>query len=431
MRALAPGSGAGPRAFGTGTPLGVKMNDLSPVERGQREHRTLLYSHDTFGLGHLRRSRTLATALTAGDAQRSALIVTGCPIAGRFDFAERVDHVRLPGVVKLPDGNYSSMSLTLPIDDMARLRGAIIAATAREFAPDLVIVDKEPWGFRHELAGTLEALKASGARIVLGIRDVLDEEDALTAEWERKNALEAIERFYDEIWIYGIPAICEPLAGLGLSARMEARITYTGYLRRTVPGWPAETGPDQPEQPDVLVTTGGGGDGAELVDWVLRAYESDPTLHRRALIVYGPFMHGATRHGFEARIAALGDRVSAIGFHARLERLLAGAAGVVAMGGYNTFCEILSMDKPAIIVPRTRPRREQRIRAEAAERLGLLRMLLPERDGDGAAVMAQAIKALAYQRRPSDQRIPGLMDGLGTVAERVRMPAPAFAAAGE
>ena len=30
-----------------------------------------------------------------------------------------------------------------------------------------------------------------------------------------------------------------------------------------------------------------------------------------------------------------------------LERLLAAASGVVAMGGYNTFCEILSMDKPA------------------------------------------------------------------------------------
>ena len=400
-----------------------------PTGHGRREHRTLLYSHDTFGLGHLRRSRTLATALTGGDPDRSALIVTGSPIAGRFEFPERVDHVRLPGVVKQPDGNYSSLSLSLAIDEMVRLRGAIIEATAREFAPDLVIVDKEPWGFRQELSATLEALKAAGARIVLGIRDVLDDEDALTAEWERKNAVEAIERFYDEIWIYGIPAICQPLAGLGLSPCMEGRITYTGYLRRTA-DWP-ETGTDLPDQPYVLVTTGGGGDGAALVDWVLGAYEAEPTLRRHALIVYGPFMHGTTRQGFEARIAALGGRVSAIPFHARLERLLAAASGVVAMGGYNTFCEILSMDKPAIIVPRTRPRREQQIRAEAAERLGLVRMLLPERDGKGAEVMAQAIKALAYQRRPSDRRIPGLMDGLNTVAERARMPPPALAAAGE
>ncbi len=42
---------------------------------------------------------------------------------------------------------------------------------------------------------------------------------------------------------------------------------------------------------------------------------------------------------------------------------MARAIGVVAMGGYNTFCEILSFDKRAIIVPRTAPRMEQYIRA--------------------------------------------------------------------
>ncbi len=178
---------------------------------GADAQRVLLYSHDTFGLGHLRRSRTIATALTENNPERSALIVTGSPIAGRFDFAERIDHVRLPGVVKQPDGSYTALNLNLPIDDMVQLRGAIIAATTRQFAPGLVIVDKEPWGFRHELVETLELLKQAGARIILGIRDVLDEPDALRAEWVRKNALEAIERYYDDIWVYGIPAICEPL----------------------------------------------------------------------------------------------------------------------------------------------------------------------------------------------------------------------------
>ena len=385
------------------------------------ERRILLYSHDTFGLGHLRRSRTIATALTEARPQSSALIVTGSPIAGRFDFAERIDHVRLPGVVKLQDGTYTSLSLNLSIDEMVRLRGAIITATAQEFSPDLVIVDKEPWGFRHELADTLAALQAAGSRIVLGVRDVLDDEDALSAEWARKGAIEAIERYYDEIWVYGIPAICEPLAGLGLSPRMESRISYTGYLRRTAADWPAESGFEIPEEPYVLVTTGGGGDGAGLVDWVLRAYEADPTLRQHALIVYGPFMSAAERGEFDSRASDLHGRVTTLSFHARFERLLAGARGVVAMGGYNTFCEILSMDKPAIIVPRTKPRREQVIRSVAAERLGLVRMLLPERDGYSAAVMAEAIKALAYQRRPSESRIPGLLDGLDAVAARLSL----------
>ncbi|MEM1385003.1 MAG: glycosyltransferase [Pseudomonadota bacterium] len=387
---------------------------------GSQDHRALLYSHDTFGLGHLRRSRTIASALIGAEATDSALIVTGSPIAGRFDFHERIDHVRLPGVVKLPDGSYTSSALRMDIDNMVSLRAAIIEAAEQEFAPDLLIVDKEPWGFREELAVTLEKARRRGTRIVLGVRDVLDEEDALLAEWERKGAVDAIERFYDEIWIYGIPEMCRPLSGLGLSRRMEERIVYTGYLRREVGEGLAESGAEVPDHPFVLVTTGGGGDGVELVDWVLRAYESDPKLEPRALIVYGPFMGANHRAEFTQRVIALGDRVAATSFHPKMEALLSGATGIVAMGGYNTFCEILSMDKPAIISPRTQPRQEQLIRAVSSERLGMTRMLTSERDGTSAAVMAGAIRALQDQAPPSSVSIPGLLSGLDRIAERAR-----------
>ncbi|HUF56258.1 MAG TPA: glycosyltransferase [Thermohalobaculum sp.] len=396
----------------------------TPGDERHPVRRTLLYSHDTFGLGHLRRSRTIATALVDAGVTGSALIVTGSPIAGRFDFPPCVDHVRLPGVVKHADGSYTSSNLRMDIDEMVALRGSLIEAVERDFHPDLVIVDKEPWGFRGELAGTLAALRDRGARIVLGLRDVLDEEDALAEEWARKNALEAIEGFYDEIWVYGLPEVNRPLAGLGLSRRMEARVTYTGYLRRELPDWPAESAGEVPEKPYVLVTTGGGGDGAALIDWVLRAYESDPGLEPRALMIYGPFLQAAERAGFDRRVAALGDRVTALAFHSRVERLLAEACGIVSMGGYNTFCEILSMDRPAIICPRVKPREEQRIRAAAAERLGLARMLLPARDGEGAEVMAAAIRGLERQPRPSEVRIAGLLDGLETIATRAGGPPP-------
>ena len=142
-------------------------------------------------------------------------------------------------------------------------------------------------------------------------------------------------------------------------------------------------------------------------------------------------MNAPDRQDFDARVAALAGRVSALGFHARLERLLEGASGVVAMGGYNTFCEILSMDKPAIIAPRTQPRREQIIRAAAAEGLGLVRMLSPERDGNSARAMVEAIRALASQPRPSEVHIPGLLSGLSTIAAQVTATTAVFAAAGE
>lgn len=109
-----------------------------------------------------------------------------------------------------------------------------------------------------------------------------------------------------------------------------------------------------------------------------------------------------------------------INFHSRMEDLYAGAVGVVAMGGYNTFCEILSFDKPSVLAPRTRPRLEQRIRAEAAEALGLLRTLDSDRDGADPRAMADAIRALPGQPPPSASPLPGLLGGLERIVDLTR-----------
>src|SRR5206468_3876867 len=58
--------------------------------------------------------------------------------------------------------------------------------------------------------------------------------------------------------------------------------------------------------------------------------------------------------------------------------LLQQADRVIAMGGYNTICEVLSFEKRALIVPRVRPQREQLIRAERLRDLGLLDVLHPD-----------------------------------------------------
>ena len=112
--------------------------------------------------------------------------------------------------------------------------------------------------------------------------------------------------------------------------------------------------------------------------------------------------------------------MTAIGFESRIEGLMRDAMGVVAMGGYNTFCEILSFDCRAIIAPRTIPRMEQHIRASVAEKLGLIRMLDRDRDGGGAEVMAKAIRDLASQSPPSDHAPPGFMDGLDKIIALTR-----------
>ncbi|AXI48039.1 hypothetical protein C1J03_19755 [Sulfitobacter sp. SK012] len=378
--------------------------------------RVMFYSHDTFGLGHLRRSRALASALTESDDHASAIILTGSPVAGRFTFPERVDHIRLPGVTKLSDGSYVSQTLGLDIDDTTSLRAGLIQTAIEQYEPDLLIVDKEPTGFRGELLPTLEWLKLRGrTKTVLGLRDVLDEPEVLAAEWERKGCMPAAENLYDEIWVYGMRDVYDPTSGLALSDRTRDRMYWTGYLRREV-----TDAADAPEQPYILVTPGGGGDGAAMVSLVLEAYETDPTLAPRAVLIYGPFLSGDVRDAFDARVAKLGGRVTALGFDSRIEALFAGAEGIVCMGGYNTFCEVLSFDKRAVIVPRTVPRLEQWIRASRAEELGLVRMLDETRDGMTPQSMIAAIRRLPSQSKPSDAGADGLLDGLDVVIKRAR-----------
>lgn len=380
-----------------------------------RPPRIMLYSHDTFGLGHLRRSRALAEAITRANATASALILTGSPVAGRFTFPPRVDHLRLPGVTKLRDGSYESRTLGMDIEQTTELRAGLIRATAEQYDPDILIVDKEPTGFRGELLPTLDLLAGNRrTRLVLGLRDVLDDPEVLAAEWARKGAIEATERYYDEIWIYGLRSIHDPTEGLALSDNVKRRMHWTGYLRRAL-----STDASPPKDPYILVTPGGGGDGQSMVNLVLSAYEQDPSLTPRAILVYGPFLSGDTRAEFEARVAKLDGRVTAVGFDSQIETLFAGAEGIVCMGGYNTFCEVLSFDKRAVIVPRTVPRLEQYIRASRAEDLGLVRMLCDTGDGLTVPAMIDAIRTLPDQPRPSQAEPGGLLDGLDYVTARV------------
>ena len=106
------------------------------VSRGGR--RALFYSHDTFGLGHLRRTRAIANALVGAHPGLSVIIISGSPVIGSFEYGNGVDYVRVPGVVKQPDGDYTTMNLKVELDEAVRLREAIIRETASTFQPDLL-----------------------------------------------------------------------------------------------------------------------------------------------------------------------------------------------------------------------------------------------------------------------------------------------------
>ncbi|MEO9527958.1 glycosyltransferase [Roseibium sp.] len=379
----------------------------------------LIYSHDSFGLGHLRRCRAIAQSLVGDFDTLSVLILSGSPIIGSFEFRSRVDFVRIPGVIKLRNGEYTPLSLHINIDQTLAIRSSIIEHTAKVFDPDIFIVDKEPLGLRGEVLPTLEALKETDTRLVLGLRDVMDDPEILKEEWDRKNVYPALRDLYDDIWVYGPQDICNPVEGIELPGSVQDKLRYTGFLRRELPksaqDLPAPTPFD--EEPYILVTPGGGGDGVEMVDWVMRAYEARQIPLFPALIVLGPFMPAAAAAQFSERAEHLRD-VEIIRFTPQIEPYLANATAIVGMGGYNTFCEILSFDKPTLMVPRVVPRREQAIRAERAEQSGLLKVLPIDRYPD-PDLMAKALSDLPEMASPSSAGVDNLLGGLEIISTRV------------
>jgi len=382
--------------------------------------RVLIYSHDSFGLGHLRRCRRMAHALVGAKKDLTALIVSGSPIIGSFDFRARVDFVRVPGVVKLRNGNYTALNLLIDIEDTLALRASIIRHTALAFAPDVFIVDKEPLGLGGEVESTLRRLKKRGTRLVLGLREVMDSSEKLAVEWKRKRVMPALRDLYDEIWVYGPEGFHDPLEGIDAPDAVRRKVVFTGFQRTDAPA--EGIGPQDPptDEPYVLVTAGGGGDGADLIDWVLSAYESDAAIPLAPVFLFGPFMDAAQRESFGERVRALG-RGAALEFEAAPEYLMTGAQAVVCMGGYNTFCEVLSFDKPALLVPRTEPREEQLVRARCAAALDLADIRVLEEDSS-PATMAQALRGLASRRPPSTVLPPGWLNGLDVICQRVTTP---------
>ncbi len=384
----------------------------------RNEKRVLIYSHDSFGLGHLRRCREIAHALVEAEQNLSVLILSGSPIIGSFDFRARVDFVRIPGVIKLRNGDYIPLKLHIDIEQTMAMRASIIEHTAKIYDPDLFLVDKEPLGLRGEVENTLAMLNARGTPCVLGLRDILDEPALLIPEWKRKRAVPALTKYYQDIWVYGLPQIYDPLQGVPVPDSVRAKVTYTGYLPRHVPQAAPDLALEKIAEPYLLITVGGGGDGAQIVDWVLRAYESDPDLPYPALLVLGPFMASELQNEFLARAGRL-PNIEAITFEARMESLMDRALGVVCMGGYNTFCEVLSFNKRALVVPRTEPRMEQYLRATRAAELGLVSVLPDDGERDARA-MATALRTLPQQLPPSESVVPGLLDGRKNVIKLAR-----------
>ncbi|MHA7278032.1 glycosyltransferase family protein [Arthrobacter sp. Hz1] len=351
------------------------VKELSPKELSSKELRVVLYSHDSQGLGHTRRNLALAHSLTANLPELTGRTVTGLLVTGesqatRFDSPDDWDWVVLPGISK-GSGGYTPRNLAIKQSKLIRLRSQIMDAVLSEFRPHLVVVDRHAFGVDKELIRALSELKKArpDCKVVLGLREILDTPKVARREWKALGDLNRLRDYFDELWVYGDPAIHDPVKSGEIPGKLASMVRYTGYLaagrqsrRRT-----STTG-----KPYVLTMAGGGSDGRAVL---LTAAKATVPYGYEHLIVTGPQMPKQDRVLIE-RSAAPGTRVVSMVRDGLAE--MREAAAIVSMGGYNSVCEIMSTNTPALVVPRVSPRSEQLIRAESLARHELTDMCHPD-----------------------------------------------------
>jgi predicted glycosyltransferase len=339
-----------------------------------------MYSQDSFGLGHLRRATTFANTLVAERPDLSVLLVVDSPVAPFFDLQDHIDFVKLPTVVKVGAGVFRPGRLLLSYGLIKSMRSTVIREVLTSFEPDIVLVDHMPGGANRDLVPALRLIRTLNypTRVVLGVRDIIDNPAVTCEMWRREGFYDTLKRYYDSVLIYGSPDVF-PTASAYRIQDAAAEVRYCGYVCNMDPVKEPEAiraKLDIGDQPVIVVMAGGGADAFHLMETYLAALPLvGGSIQASTVMVTGPFMAEEQRKALRDRARELGVQVrTSVGDS--LSHINA-ADLVVSMAGYNTLSEILRFRKRAIIVPRAGPSAEQRMRATLFQQRGLITMVDP------------------------------------------------------
>jgi predicted glycosyltransferase len=384
--------------------------------------RFLIYSQDGLGLGHLKRTTSIASEILRVRPHACVLTLSDSPLGGFFDSGRNHDYVKLPSIVKAGPGDWRVLDLPLEFEEVSALRRELIRDAAVRFQPHVFLIDHMPHGAMGELLPTLEELAGTGrTKMVLGLRDVLDSPRVIRERWRIEGAYEAIRRFYDLILVYGSRDLFDLGTRYGLPPDIQAKLRYCGYVcapqraryassirteykRRG--GTPAKL---------IVGMAGGGADGYTLLRALLDAVPllGAAGLEFRMVLVTGPFMPEEQRQELQAR---------AVGLPVRVRRTVSdpfsyvtAADAAVAMAGYNSTMEILRSGTPSVLVPRAGPSSEQKMRVRILKSKGWVDSIEPSKvSGPRLSTAIQSALARSKSTAASDgSLLNGLQEAVG------------------
>jgi predicted glycosyltransferase len=395
----------------------------------------MMYSQDGFGLGHMRRTTSIANQIVKVRPDAAILTMADSKLGQFFESSQNHDYVKLPSILKAGPGDWRAVSLPLAFDAVSAMRRELIRGAVLSYRPQVLLVDHMPHGAMGELIPTLEALRATGAdtRIVLGLRDILDAPEVVRRRWDVEGAYDAIERYYDAVLVYGKREVFDLADAYGFSDSVRDRIHYTGFVctpqtpRYTARARAKYISSADSETKLIVAMAGGGADAYPMMRALLTALPAIAARQKVFLaMITGPFMPADQRRDLESRARGLPARVS-MSVNDTLSYIEA-ADLTIAMAGYNTTMEILRSGKRAILIPRRGPSAEQRMRARLFAEHGWVEMIDPD-DLQVDNVAAQVSAALSRGPRMNAAKRPdvaGLTAAADILLDMVETPAVAL-----
>ncbi|HWI55703.1 MAG TPA: glycosyltransferase, partial [Bacillota bacterium] len=288
----------------------------------------------------------------------------------------QVEILKLPGLRKEANEAYASRRLRVSVEQIRSLRSALLLSAVQAFKPDVVLVDKHPFGASGEFKDGLKALRQQGGHAVLGLRDILDDPRQVFREW--RAVQHRIANYYEKVLIYGERWVYDAVSAYAFPQTLAGRTVFCGYVfSREDPqalenlDWPFLDRKTR-TRPVVLGTAGGGEDGWRLLSTFIRSAAGAPW---HGVAIAGPMTPDAELASLEKLAAE--NHVTFRHYIPHLSALFASVDALVCMGGYNTLVEAAALGVRTVCVPRVEPRIEQLMRGQAFERLGLLQLCHP------------------------------------------------------
>ena len=359
-----------------------------PQARRRTKTSVVMYSHDTIGLGHMRRNSAIARSLVERIPDISVLMLVGCPAGMVFETHPGIDYVKLPSLTKLGRGVYQAGSLRIDAQTTRDIRTSIIEGVVSSIKPSLFLVDHEPSGAMHELLPVLSSLKVDpNVRTILGLRDILDDPERTRATWRDSGTDRLIADTYDHILVYGDAGFFSSINAYGLDLLKPGNVSQCGVVT-SLKQHKRDNTKTRPKR--VLVSGGGGRDAYPLISAAIgAANEISQSQCIQMSVITGPLMDEELKVQLHQLGKAAG--VDVLDHVNDLPALMANTDLLITMTGYNSINEALAIGCPILTVPRLGPSSEQRLRAEALERLGLARVL--DREELSAKRLAELITA--------------------------------------